>query len=57
MSIRPSDPSPLEANMTFHFMPGIWAEDWGIEITESIVVGENRAECLANVPRQLLIKD
>ena len=24
--------------MTFHFMPGIWQEDWGIEITESILM-------------------
>jgi hypothetical protein len=26
--------------MTFHFMPGLWMEDWGLEITESILIRE-----------------
>jgi ectoine hydrolase len=43
--------------MTFHFMPGLWMEDWGLEITEPLVVREDGpAECLANYPRQLFVK-
>ncbi len=56
MSLRPGDRSVLETNMTFHFMTGLWMEDWGFEITESIVIGENGPECLANVPRKLFVK-
>lgn len=57
MSLRPGDKTVLEENMTFHFMTGLWMDDWGFEITESIVIGANGPECLANVPRRLCVKD
>ncbi len=56
MSFRAGDKTVLEENMTFHFMPGIRDDDWGLKITESIVIGANGSECLANVPRPILIK-
>ena len=57
MSIRPGDRTVLEENMTFHLMPGIWADTWGLEITESIVIGARGGECLADVDRALVVKD
>ena len=57
MSLRAGDRTELQAGMTFHFMTGLWMADWGFETTESIVIGERGAECLANVPRKLLVKD
>jgi ectoine hydrolase len=42
--------------MTFHFMTGLWMDDWGMETTESIVITEGAPECLASVPRKLLVK-
>jgi ectoine hydrolase len=56
MSLRPGDRTVLEAGMTFHFMTGLWTQDWGFEITESIVIGERGPECLANLPRKLMVK-
>jgi ectoine hydrolase len=56
-SLRPGDKTVLEPGMTFHFMTGLWMEDWGFEITESIVIGEREPECLASVPRKLFVKD
>jgi ectoine hydrolase len=56
MSFRRSDTTVLEPGMTFHFMTGFWMEDWGIEITETILITPDGVECLANVPRKLLIK-
>jgi len=56
MSIRRGDRTVLEKNMTFHFMTGLWMDNWGFEITESIVIGETGPECLASVPRELVIK-
>jgi ectoine hydrolase len=38
-------------------MPGLWFDDWGLEITESIVITATGAETLANVPRKLIVKD
>jgi ectoine hydrolase len=56
MSLRPGDQTVLESGMTFHFMTGLWMADWGFEITESIVIGEKGPECLAKVPRRLVVK-
>ncbi|UWR78378.1 ectoine hydrolase DoeA (plasmid) [Phaeobacter inhibens] len=57
MSLRPGDTTVLQENMTFHFMTGLWMEDWGFEITESIRIGADGPECLSNVPRKMLVKD
>ena len=57
MSLRPGDMTELKENMTFHFMTGLWQEDWGLEITESFVIGKAAPELLADYPRALLIKD
>lgn len=55
-SIRPSDETVLQPNMTFHFMPALWMESWGLELTETLLVkDEGPAECLADVPRKLEI--
>ncbi len=56
MSLRAGDETELRENMTFHFMPGLWLESWGLEITESVVVTKSGAECLAQVPRKLEVK-
>jgi ectoine hydrolase len=56
-SIRPVDTTVLEPGMTFHFMPALWMEDWGLEITESLLVRDGGpAECLADYPRKLFVK-
>ncbi|MCG7600208.1 ectoine hydrolase DoeA [Halomonas sp. McH1-25] len=56
MSLRPSDETILEPGMTFHFMPGMWMDDWGLEITESILITDTGVETLTNFPRQLFVK-
>jgi ectoine hydrolase len=56
MSLRPGDRTELRPGMTFHFMTGLWLADMGLEITESMVITEAGAECLANVPRKLFVK-
>ena len=57
MSLRAGDRSELRPGMTFHFMTGLWMEDWGLEITESFVIRESGApELLADVPRAMLVK-
>jgi ectoine hydrolase len=38
-------------------MTGLWMDDWGFEITESIRIGDRGPECLANVPRKMVVKD
>jgi len=57
MSLRPGDRTELKPGMTFHFMTGLWLETMGLEITESILITETGVECLASVPRKLVVKD
>lgn len=57
MSLRPGDKTELVPGMTFHFMTGLWLETMGLEITESILITDTGVECLANVPRQLFVKN
>lgn len=57
ISFRTTDHTILEPGMTFHFMPGLWMESWGIEITESILITEDGpAETFCDYPRQLFVK-
>lgn len=57
MSLRPGDRTVLQPGMTFHFMPGIWQDDWGLEITESILITDTGVETFCNTPRQLFVKE
>ncbi len=57
ISFRHEDETILEPGMTFHFMPGLWMTDWGMEITETILIREEGpAESLCNRPRELIVK-
>ncbi len=56
VSFRKGDKTVLEPNMTSHFMPALWFDDWGLETTESIVITDSGVETLANVPRKLFVK-
>lgn len=51
VSFRAMDETVLRPRMLFHFMPGLWLDDGGIEITEPILITENGAECLIDLPR------
>jgi len=58
ISIRAEDETVLKPGMTFHFMPGLWMKDWGLEITESILITEQGpAETFCHRPRKLFVKD
>ncbi len=56
ISLRSTDETILEPNMTIHFMPGIWLDDWGIAISEPIRITESGVEAFCEFPRQLFVK-
>ena len=56
LSIRRGDATVLEPNMTLHFMPALWLDDGGIELSETILITPQGAECLCQTPRQLVVK-
>lgn len=57
ISFRAEDETILEPGMTFHFMPGLWMENWGLAITESILITDSGpAQCFCELPRRLIVK-
>lgn len=56
LSIRPGDTTELQPGMTVHVMPGIWLDDWGIEISEAVLIGDKAAERLCDFPQELVVK-
>ncbi|MBV9784235.1 MAG: ectoine hydrolase DoeA, partial [Acidisphaera sp.] len=56
-SLRAGDRTVLEPGMTFHCIPALWFENYGLVISETFAVTEGGAECFADFPRRLLVKE
>lgn len=56
LSVRRGDSTILQENMTLHLIPGIWEEDWGLTISESILITPEGAKPVCSVPRRLITK-
>jgi Xaa-Pro aminopeptidase len=57
LSLRPGDRTVLEPNMTLHIIPGVWLDDWGVEISECVHVTETGAQPFCDFPRKLFVKN
>ncbi|HEX2886668.1 Xaa-Pro peptidase family protein [Vineibacter terrae] len=55
-SLRAGDRTVLEPNMTFHCIPAIWLEQYGLVISETFAVTDKGAECFASFPRTIMAK-
>jgi ectoine hydrolase len=55
-SLRAGDETVLEPNMTIHFMPGIWRDNWGVAISESIAITGTGARRLCDFRSELILK-
>ncbi len=57
ISLRDIDHTELKPGMTFHFMPALWMDDWGLETTETILIEPaGPASTLCNMERKLFVK-
>lgn len=56
-AIRPDDPLLIEENMTFHIIPTIFREGFGMAISDSVCVTQSGCELLTHYPRDLVIVD
>ncbi|MDL4841036.1 M24 family metallopeptidase [Aquibacillus rhizosphaerae] len=56
-SIRMGDSTVLQPNMTFHLIPALWFDDYGIEISETFRVTESGCLTFSNYPRDLIIQE
>ncbi|WP_163536962.1 M24 family metallopeptidase [Gracilibacillus sp. YIM 98692] len=56
-SIRAEDSTVLQPNMTFHLIPALWFDAYGIEISESFRVTKYGGETFTKIPRDLIVQD
>nr|WP_240607108.1 M24 family metallopeptidase [Cryobacterium aureum] len=54
VSLRSEDDTVLQENMTFHLIGGMWMENFGCELSESIRVTTTGVETFTTFPRRLL---
>jgi len=53
VSLRADEQTILDENMTLHIILGMWFDDWGMELSETVRVSERGAECLTEFPRNV----
>ena len=53
ISLRGNDTTVLEPNMTLHVMLGMWLDDWGMEISETVAITDSGVECLTQFERDV----
>ena len=56
LSLRTGDMTVLESGMCIHFIPSLWLDDGGIEISETILINETGVETFCDYPRKLMSK-
>ncbi len=56
LSIRRGDKTVLRTNMTIHFMPALWLDDGGLELSETIRITAKQPEVMCKTPRKLVVK-
>ena len=55
-SLRAGDKTVLEKNMSFHCIPALWMDKYGLVISESFVITDAGAKTFADFPRVLFSK-
>jgi ectoine hydrolase len=55
-SLRAGDRTMLAPGMTFHCIPAIWMERYGLVISESFAVTDKGARTFADLPRRLFVR-
>ncbi len=53
ISFRPGDETILPENAVVHIILGMWMDNWGMELSETIHVREKDAVCLTDFPRDV----
>ena len=53
LALRPGDDTVLEPGMTFHCVPTVFLDDFGMCFSETVQVVDDGCEVLTNLPRKL----
>ena len=53
LSFRPGETLPVPENAVVHIILGMWMDDWGMEVSETIHVQAGGGVCLTDFPRDV----
>ena len=56
ISIRSIDKTVLQPNMTFHLIPGMYLDQYGLSISQAFCVTETGAKKLYDIPYDVYVK-
>jgi Xaa-Pro aminopeptidase len=57
ISLRAGETTILQPNMTIHVMLGMWMDDWGMELSETVAVTQTGVRCLTDFRRDVMVID
>jgi Xaa-Pro aminopeptidase len=57
VSLRAGETTVIEENMVVHVMLGMWFDDWGMEMSETVAVTHSGSECLTQFARNVHVVD
>ena len=55
VSLRAGETTEIRQNMTLHIILGMWMDDWGLEVSETVAVTSGGAECLTQFDRAVFV--
>ncbi|CAM3983598.1 M24 family metallopeptidase [Alkalicoccus chagannorensis] len=55
-SLRRGDDTVLEKNMTFHLIPALWYDNYGLEISETLRITDTGCTTFSKYPRELIVQ-
>ncbi|PRO64273.1 M24 family metallopeptidase [Alkalicoccus urumqiensis] len=55
-SLRRGDTTVLEENMTFHLIPALWFDHYGLELSETLRITKDGCKTFSNYPRELVVQ-
>ena len=53
MSFRPREATPVPDNAVVHVILGMWMDDWGMELSETIHVRGDSCERMCDFPQHI----
>jgi Xaa-Pro dipeptidase len=56
VSLRAEEDTEIRENMVLHVVLGMWMSGWGLELSETILIGKSSCEAVTRYPRELFVR-
>ena len=56
VSLRANEETEIKENMVLHVVLGMWMSGWGLELSETILIGRSSCQAITDFPRELYVR-